>query len=167
MKLRRAGLAALLAALAGCGGGSANQGSDANAVSNALVHSAFVDRADRICTEGRKRLILSGNRYFGDLGAEQKPSVAAVTAFAHREAIPILRHQYARLRGLTPPPGDGKTIARILDLAGQGIDQLQADPTLLRRGDGIPPALRQARQRAFLYGLGACGAQIQRPAAGG
>ncbi len=167
MKLRSAGLAALLAALAGCGGGSANQGSDADAVSNALVHSAFVDRADRICTEGRKRLILSGNRYFGELAPEQKPSVAAVTAFAHREAIPILRHQYSKLRGLTPPPGDGKTIARILDLADQGIGQLRADPTLLNRGSGIPPALEQARQRAFLYGLGACGAQIQRPAGRG
>jgi hypothetical protein len=167
MKLRWAGLAVLLAALAGCGGGSANQGSDADALSNALVHSAYVDRADRICTEGRKRLILSGNRYFGDLAAEQKPSDAAITAFAHREAIPILRHQYSKLRGLTRPPGDERAIARILGLAEAGIRQLQADPTLLNRGSGIPPALEQARHRAYLYGLGACGAQIQRPAAGG
>jgi hypothetical protein len=106
-------------------------------------------------------LILSGNRYFGGLGAEQKPSVAAITAFAQREAIPILRHQYAKLRGLTPPPGDGKTIGRILDLADQGIRQLQADPTLLNRGSGIPPALEQARHRAYLYGLGACGQALQ------
>jgi hypothetical protein len=168
MKLRRAGFAALLAALAGCGGGSsAGSGSDQAALSGALVHSAFVDRADRICTEGRKRLILTGNRYFGDLPPEQKPSVAAVTAFAHREAVPILRHQYTKLRGLTPPPGDRKTIGRILDLADQGILQLEAEPTLLNRGSGIPPALERARHRAYLYGLGACGAQIQRPAAGG
>jgi hypothetical protein len=160
-------LAALLAALAGCGGGSANQGSDANSVSKALVHSAFVDRADRICTEGRKRLILTGNRYFGDLAAEQKPSDAAVSAFAQREAIPILRHQYAKLRRLTPPPGDEKAIGRILDLADAGIRQLQADPTLLNRGSGIPPALEKARNRAYLYGLGACGQQLQAPSGRG
>jgi hypothetical protein len=162
MKLRRAGFAALLAALAGCGGGSSTgSGSDQAALSGALVHSAFVDRADRICTEGRKRLILTGNRYFGDLATEQKPSDAAVTAFARREAIPILSHQYAKLRGLTPPPGDERAIGRILDLADAGIRQLQADPTLLNRGSGIPPALERARHRAYLYGLGACGQAIE------
>jgi hypothetical protein len=155
-----AGFAALLAVLAGCGSGG-QSGSDADAVSKALVHSAFVDRADRICTEGRKRLILTGNRYFGDLAAEQKPSDAAITAFAHREAIPILRHQYAKLRGLAPPPGDEGAIGRILDLAEAGIRQLEADPTLLNRGSGIPPALQSARRRAYLYGLGACGQAIE------
>jgi hypothetical protein len=165
MKLRRAGLAALLTALAGCGGGG--QSSTPSAVAGALVHSAFVDRADRICSEGRKRLILTGNRYFGDLAPEQQPSDAAVTAFAQRKAIPILRHQYAKLRGLTPPPGDGKAIGRILDLAEAGIRQLQADPTLLNRGSGIPPALQRARHRAYLYGLGACGQALQAPSGRG
>ena len=163
MKLRSAGLAALLFALAGCGSSSSDQGSDANAVQAALVHSAFADRADKICVEGRKQLILTGNRAFGDLPAGKDPSDAAVMTYAHSEAIPILRRQYAKLRQLKPPPGDEATINRILDLADQGIAQLQADPTILLRGSGIPPALERARQRAFLYGLGACGAQIQRP----
>jgi hypothetical protein len=160
MKLRRAGFAALLAALAGCGGGGRSS-STPSAVAGALVHSAFVDRADRICSEGRKRLILTGNRYFGDLPAGRDPSDAALSAYARREAVPILRHQYAKLRRLTPPPGDEKAIGRILDLADSGIRQLQADPTLLRRGSGIPPALERARSRAYLYGLGACGQAIE------
>jgi hypothetical protein len=167
MKLRWAGSAALLAVLAGCGGGSSNQGSDADAVSAALVHAAYADKADRICSQGRKRLILSGNRYFGDLRPEQKPSDATVTAFAQREAIPILSHQYAKLRALTPPPGDQKTIDRILALAETGIGQLRADPTLLNRGSGIPPALQQARHRAFNYGLGSCGQPLQSPRGAG
>jgi hypothetical protein len=166
MKLRRAGFAALLAALAGCGSGGQSS-STPSAVAGALVHSAFADRADRICSEGRKRLILTGNRYFGDLPAGREPSDAAVTAYAQREAIPILQRQYAKLRGLTPPPGDEKTIGRILDLADAGIQQLQADPTLLKRGSGIPPALQHARHRAYLYGLGACGQQLQAPSGRG
>ena len=166
MKLRRAGFAALLAALAGCGGGG-QSGSTPSAVAGALVHSAFVDRADRICSEGRKRLILTGNRYFGNLPAGREPSDAGLTAYARREAVPILRRQYAKLRALTPPPGDEKAIARILGLAEAGIRQLQADPILLRRGSGIPPALERARHRAYLYGLGSCGQAVEAPSGRG
>ena len=135
-------------------------------VLSGLTRGAFVDSADRICVQGRKRLILTGNRYFGDLPSDAKPSDAAVTAFANREAIPILARQYGRLRELRPPPGDERQIGRILDQAELGISQLRADPTLLNRGSGIPPGLQQAQQGAFEYGLGACGRPIERPAAG-
>lgn len=154
---------ALFLSFAGCGSSEQNSTTPA-AVSSALVHSAFVDRADSICSQGRERLILTGNRYFGNLSPDRQPSDAAVIAYAHRAAIPILRHQYGRLRQLRPPPGDEKTIGRILQLADQGIRQLQADPILLNRGSGIPPALEEARRRAFLYGLGSCGQPIERPA---
>lgn len=156
--------AVVLMGVAGCG--SAAESTTPPEVFGALTRSAFVDRADRICTQGRKRLILTGNRYFGDLPAGQDPSKAAVTAYARREAIPILRHQYGRLRKLRPPSGDAQEINRILDLADRGIGQLQSDPTLLNRGSGIPPALERARHRAFLYGLGACGQPIERPTRG-
>ena len=156
-----------MATLGGCGNSSSGEGSDANALQGALVHSAFVDRADKICSQGRTQLILTGNKAFADLGPNENPSDAAVSQYADQHAIPILRTQYGKLRRLTPPPGDEKTIAKILDLADQGIAQLQADPSILVHGSGIPPALEKARQRAFLYGLGACGAQIQRPAGGG
>jgi hypothetical protein len=167
MKLRIAGLAMLLAFAAGCGNSSSDQDANAAALQDALVHSAFADRADKICSQGRSQLILSGNKAFANLGPNQDPSDAAVSAYAKQHAIPILRTQYGRLRQLKPPPGDRKTIGRILDLADQGIAQLQADPAILVHGSGIPPALEQARQRAFVYGLGSCGAQIQRPAGGG
>jgi hypothetical protein len=166
MKLRIAGLAVLLALAAGCGS-SSEQSSNATALQNALVHSAFVDRADKICSQGRTQLILTGNKAFGSLPGDQNPSDAAVATYAKEHAIPILRTQYGKLRKLKPPPGDEKTVGRILDLADQGIAQLQADPSILIRGSGIPPALERARQRAFVYGLGSCGAQIQRPAGGG
>ena len=131
-----------------------------------LTRGDFVVRADEICMQGRKRLLLTANRYFGGLGKAEKASDAEVTEFANREAIPILRRQYARLRELDPPPGDEREIARILDQAEVGIDQLQADPTILNRGSGIPPGLQQARQGAFRYGLGACGQPIERTARG-
>ena len=131
-----------------------------------LTRGAFVVPADRICMQGRKRLILTGNRYFGDLPRGAKPSDAAVTEFANREAIPILRRQYGRLRELRPPPGDERQIDRILDQAELGIAQLRADPTLLTRGSGVPPGLRRAQQGAFEYGLGACGQPIERAAEG-
>ncbi len=155
----------LLAIPLGCGGG-AGQTIPA-AVLSGLDRAAFVDRADRICVQGRKRLILAGNSYFGELPAGRDPSDAAVTEFANREAIPILIHQYARLRRLRPPAADRRRIARILDLAELGIRQLRSDPTLLNRGSGIPPGLQRARQLAFVYGLGACGQPIQRSAGGG
>jgi hypothetical protein len=152
----------VLAALCGCGGDE-NKTTPA-AVLQGLGRAAFVDKADRICVQGRKRLILTGNRAFGDLAADKKPSDVAVTAFAKSQAIPILTRQYQQLRELRPPAQDSKRIERILDLADQGIEQLRSDPTLLNRGSGVPPALQRARQQAFLYGLGACGQPIQRPA---
>ena len=155
----------LLAALGGCGSGDENKTTPA-AVLRGLGRADFVDRADQICVQGRKRLILAGNRAFGDLAADQKPSDAAVTTFAKRRAIPILTDQYQRLRRLQPPSNERKRIERILDLADQGIEQLRSDPTLLNRGSGVPPALQRAREQAFLYGLGACGQPIQRPAGG-
>jgi hypothetical protein len=159
----------LIACAAGISAGCGDDGeSDATPpeVLSGLARGAFVDSADRICVQGRKRLILTWNRYFGDLSRGAKPGDAAVTAFANREAIPILERQYGRLRGLRPPPGDERQIGRILEQAERGISQLRADPTLLNRGSGIPPGLEQAQQGAFEYGLGACGRPIERPAAG-
>ena len=157
---------AAAALLSSCGGGSSDQAANQAALDAALAHQGFVDQADRICTQGRKQLILTGNRYFGNLPPGRQPSDAAVTAYARQQAIPILRGQYARLRGLHPPPSDRREIDRILALANQGIAQLAADPTLLKRGNGIPPALGQARIRAFHFGLGACGQQVETPASG-
>jgi hypothetical protein len=154
--------AVMVVGAAGCGGAGESSTTPPE-VLNALDRGAFVDRADRICTQGRKQLILTGNRYFGDLPVGQNPSDAAVTRYAHREAIPILRHEYGRLRELQPPQDDAATIDRILTLAERGIGQLRSDPTLLNRGSGIPPALEQARDMAFRYGLGACGQPIERP----
>jgi len=153
---------ASLALMAGCGDDE-NESTPPEVLSG-LTRGDFVLRADRICMQGRKRLVLTGNRTFGGLGSEQKPSDAEVTEFAKREAIPTLRRQYAGLRELEPPPGDERQIARILDRAELGIDQLQADPTILNRGSGIPPGLQQAQQGAFEYGLGACGQPIERQA---
>ena len=154
------GIAAL--AVTACGGGEDSDTTPAEVLSG-LTRGDFVLRADRICTQGRKHLILAANRHFGGLPSETKPSDAAVTTFSNRDAIPILRRQYARLRELDPPPGDEQQIARILDQAELGISQLQEDPTILNRGSGIPPGLQQARQGAFEYGLGACGQPIERP----
>ncbi len=167
MRIHRVALvlvAGLLAAAPGCGGGQ-NETTPA-AVLSGLDRGAFVNRADRICVQGRKRLILTGNRYFGDLPAGQDPSNAALKTFANREALPILTRQYQQLRGLRPPAGDQDEIDRILALAELGIRQLRSDPSLLNRGSGVPPGLQRARQLAFVYGLGACGQPIERPAAG-
>jgi hypothetical protein len=139
----------------GCGGGDDTVPAE---VFSGLERGAFVDRADRICVQGRKRLIVTGNRYFG---GNRKPSDAAVTVYAKREAIPILTRQYGRLRQLRPPAGDAREIDHILDLAERGIGQLRSDPTLLKRGSGIPPGLQRARRLAFLYGLGACGQPVE------
>ena len=154
------GCAAL--ALTACGDDGEAETTPSEVLSG-LTRGAFVDRADRICVQGRKRLILTGNRYFGELPSGVKPSDAAVTVFANREAIPILERQYGRLRELRPPPGDEREINRILDQAELGISQLRADPTLLNRASGVPPGLQLARQGAFVYGLGACGQPIERP----
>jgi hypothetical protein len=157
-------LACATFALSACGGDE-NETTPPEVLSG-LTRGDFVIRADRICMEGRKRLILTGNRYFGGLPGDVKPSGAGVTRFANREAIPILRRQYARLRELDPPPGDEREVGRILDQAERGIEQLQADPTILNRGSGVPPGLQRAQQGAFQYGLGACGQPIERPARG-
>jgi hypothetical protein len=168
MRHPRRAVLALLPLLSGIGCGGASQSSTVpTSVSGALVHAAFVDRADRICTRGRARLILTGNRYFGDLPPGRDPSPAAVAAYAHRQAVPILKHQYGRLQLLKPPPGDSGTVHRSLDLADLGIRQLEKDPTLLTRGSAVPPGLERARLRAYRYGLGACGEQIEIPTNGG
>jgi hypothetical protein len=168
MRHSRCAALALLPVLSGIGCGGASQSSSVPAsVSGALVHAAFVDRADRICTRGRARLILTGNHYFGDLPPGRNPSAEAVTSYARRQAVPILKRQYGHLQVLKPPPGDSRTVHRILDLADLGIRQLERDPTLLNRGSGVPPGLERARLRAYRYGLGACGQQIEIPTNGG
>src|SRR4051794_6907369 len=103
---------ASLTGLIGCASSDQNKTTPA-AVLQGLGRAAFVDRADQICVQGRKRLILAGNRAFGGLATDQKPSDAAAGAFANEQAIPILTRQYRRLRGLQPPAEDRKRIERI------------------------------------------------------
>jgi hypothetical protein len=138
---------------AGCGG---DEGDDedggATAAEEAPSKQEYVAAADRICTEADIRF----QRAFG--GAEERSDPGAREAFVTEALVPIYRHMFDELQGLTPPEGDEEAVGEIYDKGEQGVDQIEDDPSAFLES-GRSPSLDEAAGLATEYGFEVCGAQ--------
>jgi hypothetical protein len=160
-------LAAVLAAgliAAGCGGDDDEDttaattteagatGATGAAGGEPLSKSEFVEQADRICRQGDQEIQQAAQ----ELGPG-RPSDQEVEQFATETVVPNIQEQIDGIRQLTPPKGDEEEVNAIVDAAQEGVDMLEADPSLLLQGPDAGGAFAEANRLAQQYGLEACG----------
>jgi hypothetical protein len=137
-----AGLA-MAATLGACGG--ADEGPAAPS------SDTFVERADRICTQGAERL---GDEVVATFG-NRAPTEQEGIAFTSEVTVPMLANQIEKLRSLTPPEGESATVSTIWDAMDDGLSTLETNP---ETAFGTSDPLAEGLDLASAYGFKSCGA---------
>lgn len=144
---RTALLPALLLSLslvaAGCGGDDGGGGEDAEPISKA----DFTTQADKICADANAEIEAEAEA----LGAE--PTQEQIEQFAVDILVPNIQGQHDDIADLGAPEGDEDDVEAILDALQEGIDAVEADPSLITSSDD---PLAEASELAGEYGLKEC-----------
>ncbi|HEX2041634.1 MAG TPA: hypothetical protein VHF24_03265 [Acidimicrobiales bacterium] len=121
---------------------------------------AYLDRADAICREGNQRLKPLEDQAF----SRGIPDLATWRTFL-MSAIPIFDDVLARVRALTPPPGDEATVSAMLDDFDRALEAAGRAADAAGRGDqgAFDAALDEATalakrgdDQSKAYGFGDC-----------
>jgi hypothetical protein len=171
--------AAIAAAVAaGCGD---SNNTDLGTVSLAPSRSDYIQQADGICGLYQDRIQSNGRRRLGLHGSDfrvlpsgevvfkpgRRPSDAQILDFVSGVAVPELEHQFADLRGLTPPTGQEQQVGAIYDRAARATGILAAEPTLALDEARMRSLFAEPLHAARAYGFRVCGARPPTvPAAG-
>jgi hypothetical protein len=141
----------------GCGGdseddpGAATNGATASEpVTDPQEKERWLARADEICAAREKKIDKAVDRVF----RAPSPSDEELDRLATERLAPTVQSEIDEIRELPPPAGDEEEIARILDSAQEGIDQIEAKGGLIVQGGG--PFI-EANLLAKEYGLRKCG----------
>ena len=118
-----------------------------------LSKEEFIAQADQICSEGDAQI----DQAAGETFAEGEPTPEEEEAFVTDTALPNIQGQIDGIRALTPPEGDEKDVAAILDAAQTAIDEAEEDPSLLGPGGEGSDPFAKASKLAQDYGLEDCG----------
>lgn len=127
---------------AGCGGDDEG-GEDAEPLSKA----DFTTQANKICADGNDELQTEAE----SLGEE--PTQEQIEEFAVDVLVPNVQGQHDDIDALGAPEGDEDDVQAILDALQEGIDAVEADPSLITSSDD---PLGEASDLAGEYGLTDC-----------
>lgn len=158
-KLAGAAITMLLAGLAaGCG---SSDGDDATTdpAPTALTRAEFIAQADEICTATEQRIeraavkLRAAARKAGD-----QLAVPLVTQFLKKTSLPAYEEMLGKLRALTPPVADEKTVDGYIAALASAIDTVKADPVKYSKNTAPGDPFAGANARAKTYGMKVCGA---------
>lgn len=130
-----------MAGVAGC------DDDDSTTSTETLTKDEFVQQANAICAETGKEIDAAATEAQA-AGGDQE-------AFITDTLAPAVESELAAIAALPVPAGEEDQIAAILDAANQGLDEVQADPTVLMGGGGGDP-FAEANELGDAYGLTEC-----------
>jgi hypothetical protein len=156
-KLAGAAITMLVAGLAGgCGG---DDGTDtattATAAGAPLTKAEFVARANEICLATSEQISAAGAR-LRTARPGKLPPEKQIEAFLSDTSLPAYDAMLGRLRDLTPPKRDEKTIDAFIGSLAGAIDTAKANPARYAKTSAADP-FDDANARAKAYGMKACG----------
>jgi hypothetical protein len=131
------------ALLVGCGD------DDPDSTETALSKSEYLEQGNEICKQQDAEIAAVAERTFGS----SAPSQAELIRFANDRAIPQVEETISKLRALTPPAGDERTVKAIYEAAEEGVAKLKETPTLVVNGGEV---FAKANKLAAEYGLNEC-----------
>ena len=116
-----------------------------------LTKEEFITEADQICAAGDETITAAGD----SLG--QSPSNADLEQFTGDVIVPSIQSQYDAIAALPVPEGEEEQVAELLSALQSGIDELEADPSLITAGDSAESPFAGANKLAKKFGLTDCG----------
>jgi hypothetical protein len=147
---------ALLAALtaismiaAGCGGSDSTD-------SSSITKAQFIKQADAICEKGTKENEAEFEEFAEEknLSEDEEPTKAQQEEAISDIVAPGVQKQIEEIDALGAPEGDEKQVEAIVTSVEEGVEEIEADPSSLIKGEN---PLGKGSKLAKEYGLKACG----------
>jgi hypothetical protein len=167
--------AALVVVAAGCGGGGDTTTSGGNTTTSggdgtsggeetsadsgpAPTRAVFVKEADAICEEADAGLNdeIEGYAEENGISTQDEPSQAQQEEIYAEVVLPRVAKQGEEIDALTPPEGDEAKVEEIVQALDSGVEEAEADPSLLVEGK---TPFADASSKAQAYGLKVCGSE--------
>jgi len=146
---------AVLALVAGCGGGSDSTGTETT--TSSLTKSEFLKQGNAICARGNTE-IEDGFEEFGkehNFSKKHEPTQAELEEAAETVLIPSIRQELDDIRALGAPQGEEAEIEAILAAAEKALKKGEEDPgAMIEEGEG---PFAEANKLAREFGLVKCG----------
>lgn len=143
-----AGVVAIVAVVAGCGG-------DSDSDSSSLTKAEFVKEADAICAKGEKSIEDGAEEFAEENDVDtENPTKAQQEEVIVDVVAPGIRSQAEEIDALGAPSSDEDKVEAIVAAVEEGADELEDDPAQLIEGDN---PLAKGSKLAKEFGLEVCG----------
>jgi hypothetical protein len=137
--------AALILAVAGCGGAAKSKTSSVRTAPAAPTKAEYLAKANTICNATNGRLNATALQLASHPGRARAAHIVAATF------IPEIKSQLSQIRAIGTPAGGQATIATMDRLLAGDIAKIERDPALAG-----PAAFHDFARAAHAYGLIAC-----------
>jgi hypothetical protein len=142
-------LVALVAVVAGCGGG--DETTDETVT---LTKAEFIEQGDAICKKGNDQSETEAEEFAEDNDFTlEKASKGQLEEAVSEVLVPNLERQTEELNALGAPAGDEDKVAEILGSLEDATGEIEDDPSLVFQGE----VLEKPAQLAEDYGFKVCG----------
>jgi hypothetical protein len=146
-----AGVAAVILAVAGCGGGS-------DSSTPSITKAQFIEKADASCKKNEEQIRADFNTYVKEHEKEAltNPTEEDFANLVDAVIAPSLEQEVEEIRALGAPKGEEDQVEAILAATEEGREQAEEDSKAAVQGStaGLEKATKLARE----FGLKACGA---------
>jgi hypothetical protein len=142
-------------AVAGCGGGGNDKATTTPSGGAELTKAQYIAAADKICKATQDKILAAGTSLREGGKKTGTLSVPKVTKFFKQTSLPAFEATLVKLRALTPPKQDEKTIDGYIAALAGAIDTAKADTVKVARNEIDP--FDDANARALAYGMKVCG----------
>jgi hypothetical protein len=147
-------LVALVALIAGCGGGSSTENGGGSSTENDVVLKAeFIKQGDAICKKGNEESETELDEFAKQKGFQSELSKDQIEEAVTAVLLPNLQRQAEELDALGVPAGDEDEVGAIIDSLEETIADIEKDPsTFLEEG-----VLAKPIRLENAYGFKVCG----------
>ncbi len=143
-------------AVAGCGGDDDDNASQTTTSGAAeLTKAQYITSADQICGATKAKIEVAAAKLRESGRQTGTLPIPKVTRFLTQTSLPEYEAMLGKLRALTPPKQDEKTVDGLIAALAGAIDTAKSDPAKVARNEVDP--FDDANERALDYGMKVCG----------
>jgi ethanolamine utilization protein EutP (predicted NTPase) len=144
---------AIVAALAGCGGGDDSGGTE-SVTTSSLSKAQFIKKASAACRQERRGLVAEASAYLGKHSSDG-PRPVVIADMGKAVMAPTVEAEVAAVRKLGAPAGDEEEVEAMLAADEKGIEEVKD----LKEAKSIYQVVRHfyaASELFKAYGFSAC-----------
>lgn len=148
-------LAVLMLVAVGCGGDSDSGAAEISIETSSLSKSQFVERANKICVNGLKKVVAGLGSYTSKNASKKKGEEELNADAARAVIVPEIESQIDEIVALGAPGGDEEEVEAFLSAQQESLDSLKSAKRVSLTEE-LNKTFEEAGDLAVAYGISEC-----------